>query len=244
MQIVIIFIVAFLGVCIAVKPLALKASGKVRQNFETSVLNNIANDENKTEEFEELVSEHRQKLSENGISQIVLSKSNFENNNTKITTMGLLNIFLLTKIVNRRGKIVKTKAHRYILPIFLNPSKANMRDGVVLNSSCDIPVGEHTTAILTAYSKPHFGSEKDDCLSVGTSFLIETVLGQQKYVIEQIGIVKLADIDGSFIEHRENTIIILIREQGYKSCKICYCVKADEEEITEETYEETENLIE
>lgn len=244
MQIGIIFIVALLGVCIAVKPLALKAGGKVRQNFETSVLNNIANDENKTEEFEELVSEHRQKLSENGISQIDLSKSSLENNNTKITTIGLFNIFLLTKVVNRKGKIIKTKAHRYILPIFINPSKANMRDGVVLNASCDIPVGEHTTAILTAYSKPHLGSEKDDCLSVGTSFHIETVFGQQKYVIEQIGIVRLADIDGSFIEHRDNTIILLIREQGYKSCKICYCVKDDEEEIAEEAYEETNELTE
>mgnify|MGYP001410938327 CR=1 FL=1 len=46
-----------------------------------------------------------------------------------------MNIFLLTKIVNRKGKIVRTKSHRYIMPIFLNPSRANMRDGIVLNAS-------------------------------------------------------------------------------------------------------------
>ena len=80
-----------------------------------------------------------------------------------------MNIFLLTKIVNRKGKIVRTKSHRYIMPIFLNPSRANMRDGIVLNASADIPVCEHTTSILTCYSKPFFGGEKKDSIAEGTA---------------------------------------------------------------------------
>lgn len=244
MQLIIIFIIAFLGFCVAARPFAVKASGKVRERVETNTLNLIAENEDKAEELNNLVKEQRKKLSEENASQIDLkTKFDFKTEgNNKYTSIGVLNIFLLTNVVNRKGKIVRTKSHRYIMPIFLNPSKANMRDGIVLNASGDIPVGEHTTAILTCYSKTFFGDEKKDRVVEGTSFTIESMWGENKYIIEQAGIVKLTDIDGSFMEHRDNTIILLVREKGYKSCKIFYCVKADDDENDDEEEENAEDF--
>lgn len=242
MQLIIIFIVAFWGVYIAAKPFTTKASRKIRERYETNTLNIIANDAEKAEQLESLVREQREKLSEETVSQIDL-KSHFDfknKNNSKYSAIGIMNIFLLTKIVNRKGKIVRTKSHRYIMPIFLNPSRANMRDGIVLNASADIPVCEHTTSILTCYSKPFFGGEKKDSIAEGTSFTIESIWGENKYIVEEACIAKLSDLDGSFIEHRDNTIILIIREQGYKSCKIFYCVKACDETQEGENLEEFE----
>ena len=59
MQLIIIFIIAFLGFCVAARPFAVKASGKVRERVETNTLNLIAENEDKAEELNNLVKEQR-----------------------------------------------------------------------------------------------------------------------------------------------------------------------------------------